>query len=108
MRLVGNRPQLRRRWLDPRTWPLRWRLAAVSAGLTLAILMLFGAVVGGVATQRIRDDFNNEVKGAAQILSSKLRVIYPFFSEPRVQSTPQLQSFVLPDDASARIFDVSE
>jgi two-component system OmpR family sensor kinase len=108
VRLVRHRPELRRHLIDPRTWPLRWRLAAVSAGLTLAILMLFGAVVGGFATQRIRDDFNNEVKGAAQILSSKLRVIYPLFSEPQVQTTPQLQSFVLPDDASARIFDVDK
>ncbi len=107
MRFVPRRSGSRR-LLHPGGWPLRWRLAAVSAGLTLVILMLFGAVVGGVATQRIRDDFNSEVRGAAQILSSKLRVIYPFFSEPQVQTTPQLQSFVLPDDASARIFDVEK
>jgi two-component system, OmpR family, sensor kinase len=107
MWLLPSRPgPSRRRILHPGSWPLRWRLAAVSASLTLVILMLFGAVVGTVATQRIRSDFNSEVKGAAQILSSKLRVIYPFFSEPQVQTTPQLQSFVLPDDASARIFDV--
>ncbi|HEX5713915.1 MAG TPA: ATP-binding protein [Solirubrobacterales bacterium] len=105
---MASRSGPRRRLLRPGSWPLRWRLAAVSASLTLVILMLFGAVVGGVATQRIRDDFNSEVKGAAQILSSKLRVIYPFFAEPQVQSTPQLQSFVLPDDASARIFDVEQ
>ena len=39
-------------------WPVRWRLAGVSAGLTLVILLVFGAVVGQVATSRIRDDFN--------------------------------------------------
>ena len=59
--------------LRPGSWPLRWRLAAVSAGLTLVILMLFGAVVGGVATQRIRDDFNGEVRSAVQILAGEFK-----------------------------------
>ena len=35
---------VRRRW-NPRTWSVRWRLAATSAALTLVILLLFGAVV---------------------------------------------------------------
>lgn len=86
---------------------MRWRLASVSAGLTLLILVVVGGAVGQITTQRIRDDFNEEVKGAAQILSSKIRIIYPFFSEPELQSTPQLQSFVLPDDASVRIYNVN-
>ena len=30
----------------PARWPVRWRLAAVSAGLTLVILLAFGAVIG--------------------------------------------------------------
>jgi hypothetical protein len=48
-----------RRALRPRSWPVRWRLAAVSSGLTLLILLLFGGAIGQIATQRIRDDFNN-------------------------------------------------
>ena len=48
-----------RRLLHPRSWPVRWRLAAVSAGLTLAILFVFGAAVGKVATERIRADFDS-------------------------------------------------
>ena len=47
--------------LRPSSWPVRWRLAGVSAGLTLVILLVFGAVIGQVATSRIRDDFNREV-----------------------------------------------
>jgi hypothetical protein len=39
--------------LAPRRWPIRWRLAAVSAGLTLAILIVFAVVVGGLATDRL-------------------------------------------------------
>jgi two-component system, OmpR family, sensor kinase len=94
-----------RRLPRPRSWPLRWRLAAVSAGLTLAILMLFGAVVGGVATQRIRDDFNSEVRTAAQILAGEFKIEYGPF-RTYVQEGPRLNDFVLPDDASARVLDV--
>ena len=50
--------------LRPGNWPLRWRLAAVSAGLTLGILVLFGAIIGNLAAQRVRDDFNREMSGA--------------------------------------------
>ena len=60
----------------PGSWPVRWRLAAVSAGLTLVILLLFGGVIGAVATQRIRDDFNSEVRSAAQILAGEIQIVY--------------------------------
>jgi signal transduction histidine kinase len=99
-------PVARRRLLHPGSWPLRWRLAAVSAGLTLVILMLFGAVIGGVATQRIRDDFNSEVRSAAQILASEFKIEYGPF-RTYVQEGPRLNDFVLPDDASARVLDVN-
>jgi signal transduction histidine kinase len=101
-RLNGARPRI----LRFRDWPLRWRLAAVSASLTLVILMLFGAVVGGVASQRIRDDFNSELRSAAQILAREFKVEYSAF-ETSVQAGPRLNDFVLPDDASARVLDVS-
>jgi two-component system, OmpR family, sensor kinase len=93
-----------RRLAHPRSWPVRWRLAAVSSGLTLVILLLFGGAIGQIATQRIRDDFNSEVRSAVQILAGEFRVAYtPFGSEAR--RGPQLDAFVLPDDASARVFD---
>jgi two-component system, OmpR family, sensor kinase len=98
--------QSRPRLLRFRNWPLRWRLAAVSASLTLVILMLFGAVVGTVATQRIRDDFNSEVRTAAQILAREFKVEYGAF-RTYVQEGPRLNDFVLPDDASARVLDVN-
>lgn len=96
-----------RRLLHPRSWPVRWRLAAVSAGLTLAILMLFGGAIGKIATQRIRDDFNGEVRSAVQILGGEIRIVYPAFGEPQAQKVPSLDAFVLPDDASARVLDVN-
>jgi signal transduction histidine kinase len=104
--IAASRAEPRRRLLDPRAWPLRWRLAAVSAGLTLAILLLFGAVVGGVATERIRSDFNSEVRTAAQILAAEFKIEYGAF-RTYVQEGPRLNDFVLPDDASARVLDVN-
>jgi two-component system OmpR family sensor kinase len=108
MRWVANGlGRLGRRLLHPRSWPVRWRLATVSAGLTLVILMLFGGAIGQIATQRIRDDFNGEVRSAVQILAGEIRVVYPAFGEPEAQKGPSLDAFVLPDDASARVLDVN-
>jgi two-component system, OmpR family, sensor kinase len=93
--------------LRPNSWPVRWRLAAVSAGLTLAILLVFGAVIGQVATNRIRDDFNREVSGAAQTLAGEFRIVYTPLSTISIQHGPRLDDFVRPDSASARVFDVN-
>ncbi len=96
-----------RRLAHPRSWPVRWRLAATSSTLTLLILLLFGAAIGQIATQRIRDDFNNEVRSSAQILASELRIGYTPFGRGQITRSPQLDSFTLPDDASVRIYDIS-
>jgi two-component system, OmpR family, sensor kinase len=103
-RLPNGLRRFARRLLHPRSWPVRWRLASVSAGLTLVILMLFGGAIGKIATQRIRDDFNGEVTSAVQILAGEFEVVYPPFSRPKVLEGPQLDAFTLPDDASARVY----
>jgi two-component system, OmpR family, sensor kinase len=95
-----------RRLVHPRSWPVRWRLAAVSSGLTLVILLLFGGLIGKIATQRIRGDFNNEVRSAVQILASETKVEYGLFPRGRVVKIPQLDSFVRADEASVRVYDV--
>ena len=82
---------------------MRWRLAAASAGLTLIILLVFGAVIGKVATNRIRDDFNREVRGAAQTLAAEIRIGYTPLGT--VFQRPSLDDFVRPDDATARVYD---
>ena len=61
--------------LRPGNWPVRWRLAAVSAGLTLAILVLFGAIVGNLLAQRVRDDFDREMRGAVSTLASQVQIV---------------------------------
>jgi signal transduction histidine kinase len=106
-----NRKRTRARaWLrrlrHPRSWPVRWRLAAVSSGLTFVILVLFGGAIGQIATQRIRDDFNNEVRSAVRILASETKVEYGLFPRGRVVKIPQLDSFVRADEASVRVFDI--
>ncbi len=92
--------------LRPSHWPVRWRLAAVSAGLTLAILLAFGAVIGQVATSRIHDDFDREVRSAAQTLAGEFRIVYTPIGTAFGKRGPELDDFVRPDEASARIFDV--
>jgi signal transduction histidine kinase len=84
---------------------VRWRLALVSSALTLAILVLFGGLIGKIATDRIRDDFNGEVTSAVKILAGQTQIVYSGFGKPEVRVGPQLDSFVLPDDASARVYD---
>jgi len=90
--------------LRPRNWPVTWRLAAVSAGLTAAILLLFGAIVGNLAAQRVRDDFNREIKGAVSTLGSQVRVV-DTITNTLIAEEPDLADFVSPNDASARIYD---
>ena len=90
--------------LRPRNWPVRWRLAGVSAGLTLAILVLFGAIIGNLAAQRIRDDFNREMQQAVATLSSQIQII-DTITNTLIVRQPDLGDFVSPNDATARIFD---
>ena len=51
--------------LTPKRWPVRWRLAAVSATLTLVILVIFAVVVGRLTSNRLQSDFNDELRDTA-------------------------------------------
>ena len=44
-------PRRFRRWLS--SLPIRWKLAAVTSGLTFIILIAFGFVVGQLTTQQL-------------------------------------------------------
>ena len=85
---------------------MRWRIAAASAGLTLVILLVFAAVIGSVATQRIRDDFNEEMNSAVQTLAAELRIVGTPTGSLLIKG-PGLDDFVLPNDASVRVFDAT-
>ena len=60
-----KRPERLRSALTPKRWPVRWRLAAVSAVLTFLILVMFAVVVGRLTQNRIQANFNDELKDAA-------------------------------------------
>ena len=63
---AGDRPV----WATPSRWPVRWRIAAVSASLTLLILLVFAAVVGRLVSDRMEDDFRNELVASASELAA--------------------------------------
>ncbi len=87
----------------PSSWPVRWRLAAASAGLTMAILLSFGAVIGQMATQQLRDNFDHEVEAAVKILAAESRIVYTPTGDYLITS-PGIDDFALPNDASVRVF----
>lgn len=64
----------------PSRWPIRWKLAAVSSGLTFVILVAFGLAVGQFTTQQLRDNYEAETAAAALALKQTI--------QERVQETP--------------------
>jgi two-component system, OmpR family, sensor kinase len=60
--------------LSPKRWPVRWRLAGVSAALTLIILVVFAVVVGRLATDRLRSNFQNEMRSTANEIAGETQV----------------------------------
>lgn len=90
-----------------RGWPVRWRIAATSAALTLVILLVFGVVIGQVATERIRSDFNREVGGAAENLAAELRIVDTPTGALLIEG-PGLNDFARPNDAMVRVFNAAD
>ncbi len=97
----ANRTAGAPKWIRPGSWPVRWRLAAASAALTLAILLLFGAVIGNLAAQRIRGDFNRELTGAIATLANEEQVTET--DRGPLVTGVFLDEFVLPNGASVRV-----
>jgi len=60
--------------LTPKRWPVRWRLAAVSAALTLVILVIFAVVVGRLTSNRLTNDFYDDVRGTAGTIAGQTAV----------------------------------
>jgi signal transduction histidine kinase len=55
-----------------RRWPVRTRIAIVSATLTAVILICFAAVVGRLAADRLHSDFERELRGHASTLATAI------------------------------------
>jgi signal transduction histidine kinase len=79
---------------------VRWRLAGVSAALTLVILVVFALIVGQLATSRIRDDFRQELLS----VGNQVRSFYLGEPVSAINASDLQQSF-LSGDAAYRIVD---
>src|SRR5262249_4176163 len=84
--------------------PVRWRLAATTAGLTLFILVVFALVLGQVVGDRIRSDFREELHGAARSLAAETTVQTDSVLG-KVVDSPPLRAFALPQDAVIAVLD---
>ena len=69
--------------LTPKRWPVRWRLAAVSATLTLIILVIFAVLVGRLTSHRLHSDFNDDLRKTAITIAGQTQVgTNPLTGEP--------------------------
>ncbi len=85
--------------------PVRWRIAITTAGLTLVILVIFALVLGNVVGDRIRSDFNDELRNAAGALAAETQVGRDPLSGKTVVSSPRLDDFAMADDAVITLVD---
>jgi signal transduction histidine kinase len=84
--------------------PVRWRLALASAVLTLAILVAFAFVVGRLTTDRVRGDFNDELKNASHAVAEETTVGFSG-GQLVLNTATSIQDFALANDATIRIVD---
>jgi signal transduction histidine kinase len=100
---TGERPYGLRLLVKPAYWPVRWRLAGVSAGLTLIILIAFAAIVGRLATERLRSDFEDELRGAASELALQIELAPTDELGGFAYRGPNLEEFAMAGDAAAQV-----
>jgi two-component system, OmpR family, sensor kinase len=70
--------------------PVRWRLALTSAGLTFVILLLFAVLVEVVTVDRLRSDFDNNLRAAAQQLRDQINVGRTLDGDVRLETDPSV------------------
>jgi signal transduction histidine kinase len=85
-------------------FPIRWRLALISAALTFVILCGFALAIGQITVSRIRSDFRNETKNAATELGDRLDVRFSPSGQLLFRG-PSLDDYAAPTDAAIRVFD---
>ena len=82
---------------------IRWRLALLSAGLTLVILSGFAVVIGQVTSSRVRSDFNNELAAAVDNLSDRVTLVCNIPAGKCAAGGPDLRDFAAAGNATIRI-----
>lgn len=60
-----------RKW--PPHWRIQWKLAAVSAGITFIILIVFGLAVGQITTNQLRENYAADTEAKANELAAEIR-----------------------------------
>jgi signal transduction histidine kinase len=85
--------------------PIRWRLALLSAGLTLVILSGFALVIGQVTSSRVRSDFSNEEAAAVDDLSD--RITFEMTPDGPTLVRPDLDEYAASNKAVIRILQTS-
>ena len=93
-----------RRLAWPERIPVRWRIAITCAGLTFLILLIFAAVLFNLVGDRVRDDFDDELRSAAGSLAQETNVGFDPELGPVITS-PRLDDFAMADDAVIRVVD---
>jgi two-component system, OmpR family, sensor kinase len=83
----------------PRGWPVRWRLAAVSAALTLVILVGFAAVVGRLTANKLESDFRDDLRSFANELALNIELARQSGS----LNVQGLSRLAMPEDAHFRV-----
>ena len=95
-------PRPRLAW--PERIPVRWRIAITCASLTFLILVIFAGVLGNLVGDRVRDDFNDELAGAAGALAAEFNV----GMDPQLGAVidgPRIDDSAMADGAVIRIVD---
>lgn len=71
----------------------------------MAILLIFGGVIGRLASQRIQDDFDRELRGQVRTLGRELDLVTdPLSGQTRVTGAVDVDDYALPNGATVRIF----
>lgn len=95
--------------LFPNRWPVKWRIAAVSAGLTFLILLAFAFVVGRLAVDKLEASFSEEAQSQANELANRFEIRSdPVTGERQLGSRgTSLAGLVLPLSSGFRIVDAT-
>jgi two-component system OmpR family sensor kinase len=90
-----------------RSVPIRWRLAGGSAALTFVILASFAVIVGVLTNRQVRTQFDNQLIGTSEHLSTQLSRQLVINSRKHAVNCDALNlgSFAEAEHALIRVFD---
>ncbi len=66
-----SRMRRSRKW--PPHWPIQWKIAAVSSGITFVILVAFGLAVGQITTNQLRENYEADTRAKVEELAAEIR-----------------------------------